>query len=337
MLRSFFIGLLYFSHMRGTVVGVLRGGPSSEHEVSLRSGHTMLRNLPEDRYTARDIYIDKQGVWHERGAATSPERILPTLDVALIALHGSYGQDGEVQKLLERFGVAYTGADPWASYLSGHKMMAKKHAEEAGLLTPAFRFVDRVEDIDSIVHDVTRSFHQPVVVKPVDSGSSVGVSIVGGYAPVHLAVTNLFLAGTKGVLIEELIKGVEATVGIVEGLRGEELYALPPIEIVPPSAAGFFSYEAKYSGESREICPGRFERKVNEALMDAARRAHEALGLRHYSRSDFIVSPKGIYYLETNNAAAVGMTGESLFPKSLAAVGVTLPEFLEHVIERAKK
>lgn len=321
--------------MRGTIVGVLRGGPSSEHEVSLRSGHTMLRHLPEDRYTARDIYIDKQGVWHERGMKTSPERVLPTLDVAFIALHGNYGQDGEVQKLLERFGVAYTGADPWASYLSGHKLMAKKHAEEAGLLTPAFRFVDRIEDIDRIVLEVTRSFRQPVVVKPVDSGSSVGVSIVGGYAPVHLAVTNLFITGTKGVLIEELIKGVEATVGVVEGLRGEELYALPPVEILP--AGAFFSYEAKYSGESREICPGRFERKVSEALMDAARRAHEALGLRHYSRSDFIVSAKGIYYLETNNAAAVGMTDTSLFPKSLAAVGVSLSEFLEHIVERARR
>lgn len=323
--------------MRGTVVGVLRGGPSSEHEVSLKSGHTMLKHLPTENYTARDIYIDKQGVWHERGIAMRPERILPTLDVALIALHGNYGQDGEVQKLLERYGVAYTGADPWGSYVSGHKMMAKKHAIDAGLLTPAYRYVERIEDIDRIVLEATRSMQQPVVVKPVDAGSSVGVSVVGGYAPVHLAVTNLFLAGTKGVLIEELIKGTEATVGVVEGLRGEALYALPPVEIVPPSAAGFFSYDAKYSGESREICPGRFERKVSDALMDAARRAHEALGLRHYSRSDFIVSPKGIYFLETNNAAAVGMTDQSLFPKSLAAVGVQLPEFLEHIVESARR
>lgn len=321
--------------MRGTVVGVLRGGPSSEHEVSLKSGHTMLRHLPEDRFTARDIYIDRQGVWHERGSATSPERVLPTLDVAFIALHGAYGQDGEVQKLLEKYGVAYTGADPWGCHVSAHKVMAKKHAEDAGILTPAFRFIDRVESIDQTVLEITRSFHQPVVVKPIDSGSSVGVSIVGGYAPVHRAVTNLFIAGTKGVLIEELIKGTEATVGVVEGLRGEELYALPPVEILP--SAEFFSYEAKYSGESREICPGRFDPRTRDALMDAARKAHEALGLRHYSRSDFIVSPRGIYYLETNNAAAVGMTGESLFPKALAAVGVGLPEFLEHVVDRARR
>ncbi len=295
----------------------------------------MLRHLPEERYTARDIYIDKQGVWHERGMASSPDRILPTLDVAMVALHGAYGQDGEVQKLLERYGVKYTGSDPWGCHVSAHKMMAKKHAEDVGLLTPTFRYIDRVENIDEIVLDVTRSFHQPVVVKPIDAGSSVGVSVVGGYAPVHLAVTNLFLAGTKGVLIEELIKGVEATVGVVEGLRGEELYALPPVEILPSDT--FFSYDAKYSGASKEICPGRFARPVSDALMDAARRAHEALGLRHYSRSDFIVSPKGIYYLETNNAAAVGMTDESLFPKALASVGVTLPEFLEHIVERAQR
>lgn len=295
----------------------------------------MLRHLPDDRYTARDIYIDKQGVWHERGQQTSPERVLRTLDVALIALHGSYGQDGQVQKLLARHGVAYTGADPFSCHVSAHKMMAKQHAMEVGLLTPTFRFIERVEDIDRVVLEATRSMRQPVVVKPVAAGSSVGVSVVGGYAPVHLAVTNLFLAGTRGVLIEELIKGTEATVGVVEGLRGEALYALPPVEIVP--ADSFFSYEAKYSGQSREIVPGRFDPGTRDALMEAARKAHEALGLRHYSRSDFIVSPRGIYYLETNNAAAVGMTDESLFPKALSAVGVELSEFLTHVIDSARR
>lgn len=321
--------------MRGTVVGVLRGGPSSEHEVSLRSGHTILTNLPEDRYTARDIYISRDGVWHERGRPTTPGRVLPTLDVAVIALHGPYGEDGEVQKVLEQYGVPYTGSDPWASHVSAHKVMAKEVLKRAGLLTPSYRFVERGSDIDGIVLDVTRTFQQPVVVKPVDGGSSVGTSLVGGYAAVYQAVANLLNDSPRGVLIEELIRGTEATVGVVEGMRGEELYALPPIEIIPPRDAVFFSYDAKYGGLTREICPGRFKTPVKEALMEAARLAHQELGLRHYSRSDFIVAPKGIYYLETNNAAAVGMTAESLFPKSLAAVGITLPEFLSHVVERS--
>lgn len=323
--------------MRGTVVGVLRGGPSSEHEVSLRSGHAVLENIPEDRFTARDIYIARDGVWHERGKPTTAARVLPSIDVAIIVLHGAYGEDGQVQKLLEQFGVPYTGADPWASHLSAHKVMAKEQVSRAGLLTPRYFFIEREELMDEMVEKATRTFHQPVVVKPVDSGSSVGVSLVGGYADVRKAVSELLAESPRGVMIEELIRGTEATVGIVEGLRGEELYALPPVEIVPPASADFFSYEAKYSGASREICPGRFKRDVSEALMEAARTAHRELGLRHYSRSDFIVSPKGIYYLETNNAAAVGMTAESLFPKSLEAVGVSLPDFLTHLIDRTTR
>src|SRR3989344_2032338 len=170
-----------------TIVGVLRGGPSREHEVSLKTGAAILAALPEERFIARDIYIDRQGVWHDRGRPTAPERILRQLDVVLNGLHGEYGEDGEVQKLLERFGVPYTGADPFGSYLAMHKLMAKVHAKEAGLLTPESRYVERVEDSEAAAHDIIRNFHQPVVVKPVGWGSSVGISIVGGYVPVLFA------------------------------------------------------------------------------------------------------------------------------------------------------
>ncbi len=315
-----------------TIVGVLRGGPSREHEVSLRTGAAILVNLPEERFTARDIYIDKQGQWHDRGRATSPERALRQVDVALIGLHGEYGEDGEVQKLLERFGVPYAGTDSFGSYLAMHKLMAKVRAQEAGLLTPNFRHVERSEDSEAIAIEVTRTFHQPVVVKPVGWGSSIGVSIVGGYAPVLAAITELFTAGAPGVLVEEYIRGREATVGVVEGLRGEAFYTLPTIEVIPPEDT-FFSYDAKYSGRSREVCPGNFSRVDAEELQRIARVMHRALGLRHYSRSDFIVTPKGIYYLETNTLP--GLTPESLMPKSLASVGVPLPDFLEHLVNLA--
>jgi D-alanine-D-alanine ligase len=122
---------------------------------------------------------------------------------------------------------------------------------------------------------------------------------------------------------------------VVEGLRDEALYALPPVEIRPPAASGFFSYEAKYSGESEEVCPGRFSKAESEELRRLARVMHDALHQRHYSRSDFIVSPRGIYYLETNTAAAVGMTEQSLFPKALAAVGVKFADFMEHLTDLA--
>ncbi|MFZ2167929.1 MAG: D-alanine--D-alanine ligase [Minisyncoccia bacterium] len=313
-----------------TIVGVLRGGPSREHDVSLRTGAAMLANLPEDRFLARDLYIDKLGQWHDRGRPTTPDRALRQIDVALVGLHGEYGEDGEVQKLLERFGVPYTGTGSFGSYLAMHKLMAKMHAREAGLLTPDFRHVERVEDGPEIVHEIIRTFAQPVVVKPVGWGSSIGVSIVGGYAPVLAAIEQLFAEGAGSVLVEEYIRGREATAGVVEGLRGEELYLLPTIEIIPPAEAGFFASHVKYSGDTREVCPGNFSRVIHEDLQLAAKTMHRALGLRHYSRSDFIVTPKGVYYLETNTLP--GLTEESLIPKSLAAVGVPFPDFLSHLV-----
>jgi len=321
----------YNSFMQ-TIVGVLRGGPSREHEVSLKTGATMLANLPGERFIARDIYIDKTGQWHDRGRAVSPERILRQVDVVLNGLHGAYGEDGEVQKLLERFGVPYTGADSFGSYLAMHKVMAKTRAEEAGLLTPRFHYIERVSDGEQAALLVTRTFHQPVVIKPSGGGSSVGISIVGGYVPIFSAIEKLFADGAAGVLVEEYIRGKEASAGVVEGLRGEKLYTLPPIEIIPPDG-DFFSYDAKYSGETREVCPGKFSRVVAEELQRAAKVAHRALGLRHYSRSDFIVAPKGIYYLETNSLP--GLTIESLMPKSLAVVGIPLPEFFSHLVNLA--
>ena len=322
--------------MRGTVVGVLRGGPSREHEVSLASGHAIIANLPKERFTIRDIYIDKQGTWHERGRPISPDQALRAVDVVVIGLHGGYGEDGEVQKLLERHGVPYTGSGPFASFVAMHKVMAKEKAKQAGLRTPEYKFIEpsaSSADVEKMLRDVVRTFPQPVVVKPVRDGSSVGVTLTTGYAPLHTAVTGLFAQGAHGVLVEECIRGTEATVGVVENMRDEALYALPSIEIIPPQG-DFFSYNAKYSGSSKEIVPGRFTKQVSEELARQARLMHDALELRHYSRSDFIVTPKGIYYLETNSLP--GLTGESLFPKALGAVGVSYGEFLSHLIDLAR-
>lgn len=315
-----------------TIVGVLRGGPSQEHDVSIKTGASMLANLPKERYVAHDIFIDRQGVWHDRGRATSPERILRQVDVVLNGLHGEYGEDGEVQKLLTRFGVPYVGSDSFGSYLAMHKVMSKMRAKEEGLLTPEFRYIEHTGDSEAVTHDVIRTFHQPVVVKPVGWGSSVGVSIVGGYEPVLTAISKLFALGASGVLVEEYIRGREATVGVVEGLRDEAFYVLPSIEIIPPEG-DFFSYDAKYADNTREICPGNFSRVATEELQRAAKVMHRSLGLRHYSRSDFIVTPKGIYYLETNTLP--GLTKESLMPRALSAVGVQLPDFLSHLVTLA--
>ncbi len=183
---------------------------------------------------------------------------------------------------------------------------------------------------DADIRDIFRTLPPPYVVKPVSGGSSVGMSIAHSIGELHDA---LMRAGeqSSNILIESMIRGREATCGIVDGFRGEKYYALMPIEIIPPPKASFFDYDAKYSGETQEICPGRFSREETAAIQDAARIAHEGLGARHYSRSDFIVTPKGkIYILETNTLP--GLTEESLVPKALTAAGCSLKDFLDHVI-----
>ncbi len=315
-----------------TIVGVLRGGPSREHEVSLKTGATMLAHLPREKFEIRDVYIDKRGVWHDRGRETTPDKVLRQLDVVLNGLHGEYGEDGQVQKLLETFGIPYTGTDPLGSHFAMHKILAKQRAKEEGIRTPDFFYIQNLEEAPHVVARANRTFIPPVVVKPVAWGSSVGVALVGGHVHILQAVQKLFEEGAMGVLIEERIRGREATAGVVEHLRGETLYSLPTVEIVPPGQ-DFFSYAAKYSGGTREVCPGNFSRSETEELKRAAKVMHRALGLRHYSRSDFIVSPRGIYYLETNTLP--GMTTESLLPRSLATVGVSLPDFLTHLVNLA--
>ncbi len=305
--------------MYGTVVGVLRGGPSSEHDVSLLSGHAVVANLPRERFTVRDIYIDKKGHWHERGKPSTPADILRTVDVVVNALHGEYGEDGTVQKLLEQFQVPYTGSDALGSYVAMHKVLAKERAKEAGLKTPRYKFVEAGANVEAEVFDITRTFQQPVVIKPIrglgPTKTSTGISVVGGYAPVFRAISSL-LEETDGVLVEEFIRGTEVVAGVVQGLRDERLYSLPIVEKIS------------------EICPARFPKAIIDELSHSAQLMHETLSLRHYSRSDFMVAPSGIYYLTTSSLPA--LTKESLLPKSLAAVGVSTPDFLSHIIDLAK-
>jgi len=313
-----------------TIVGVLRGGPSREYDVSLKTGEAMLKALPRERYEPRDIFISKKGVWHVAGRPIEPEQILQQIDVALIGLHGEYGEDGEVQKVLERYGVPYVGSDSFSSYIAMHKVFAKQHAIESEIMTPSFVLIEPEDDVEAVSMQIVRSFTQPVVVKPVRWGSSVGIALVSGYVDLVRVISELRESGAGSVLVEEYIRGTEATVGVVEKMRGDALYTPPPVEIVPPENTDFFSYDAKYSGTSQEICPGRFSPKISDELARHARTMHKALMLRHYSRSDFIVSPRGVYYLETNTLP--GLTRESLLPKALESTGVSMKDFLEHVV-----
>lgn len=313
-------------------VGVLRGGPSNEYEVSLKSGGVVLRHLNTEKYKPHDIFIDKDGIWHMGGIPRKPHEIISQLDVLFNALHGEYGEDGKIQQILENHNARYTGSDALGSALGMNKALAKEIFKDQGIKTAHYTVVEDKNNLHNTALELFRAFPMPAVVKPNTSGSSVGVSIVKSFHELEAALRHAF-EFSDSVIVEEFIPGVEATCGVVEGYRDHELYALPPIEI-RPHGNRFFDYEAKYQGKSEEICPGNFDHDTKAMLEYLAKTAHRALGLRHYSRSDFIVSPRrGIYILEVNTLP--GLTEESLLPKSLNAVGSNLAHFLDHVIELA--
>ncbi len=316
------------------VVGVLRGGPSREYDTSLETGNVLLSHLPPERYTPRDIFIDRSGVWHVAGRSVSPTRVLEMVDVVLVGLHGEYGEDGEVQKILEQHGVPYSGSNSFASFISAHKVFAKKYAGENKIHTPRYVLIETPDDISDSVITAVRAFIPPVVVKPVRWGSSVGVSLATGYLEVQKAAATLFDGGAQNVLLEEYIRGREVAVGVIENFRTEELYTLPVAEITSIGNDGFLSYDAKKNDGGIKIsCPAAFSKSQKEELSQSAMTMHRALGLRHYSRSDFIVTPHSIHYIETNSLP--GLTTHSIFPAMLEAIGEPSQNFTEHLISLA--
>ncbi len=318
-------------HMKKIRVGVIRGGPSDEYDVSLKTGLNVLRSLNTDKYIPVDILLTKQGEWYINGAQTDIASISSQIDVAWNALHGAYGEDGKIQQLFEQFGIPYTGSQSLSSALGMHKGLAKERFVDAGLVVPRGDIIPRNAHHHDSAFAIFRNNAMPRIVKPVSGGSSVATSIVHTLPELIEAVTRASHLGD--VLVEEVIVGTEATVCVIDGGEGSHHFVLSPIEIVPPTANDFFDYEAKYSGKSMEICPGRFSLTTLNQLRELALLAHTAIGARHYSRTDFIVSPDGIYVLEINTLP--GLTEESLLPKALHASGVTFPDFLDHIITLA--
>ncbi len=318
--------------MQRIKVAVLRGGPSSEYEVSLKTGKSVIENLP-DKYIPIDVFISKDNIWHIDGVEILPAKLFQGIDVVFNALHGQYGEDGKIQQFLNQHNVKYTGSGALASAIAMNKAMAKEIFKKTGFKTAISKTIKKGEHTEDLAHQIFRTFPMPAIVKPAGSGSSYGITLVKTAKDIDTAIKEAFKYSDT-ILIEEFIQGREATCGVIEKFKGKDIYPLLPIEIIKPLEHEFFDYNAKYSGQSQEICPGNFSAEESAIIQDLAKKAHEALGLSHYSRSDFIVNPKrGIYILETNTLP--GLTKESLMPKALAAIGSSLPQFLDHVITLA--
>lgn len=322
--------------MSRTTVGILRGGPSHEFDVSLKTGAALLNALSENNYKVLDIFIDKEGVWHQSGRASNPNQILRQVDVVLNGLHGAYGEDGAVQRLMDRIGVPYAGSRSVASAMAMHKAHAQNHLSEYGIRMPKSIHLNMERagqtTTDDLAQRIFTRFGPPYVVKPANLGSSMGVAIVKSIYDLPEILAQM-LQEYDHILVQEFIPGIEATVGVIDDFRGNDFYALPPIEI--SHTRPFFDYDAKYAGGSVQKCPSSFSSTTKKELEEIAKQVHRAMGVAHYSRSDFIVHPSGrVYFLELNTLP--GLTEQSLVPLSLGAVGSSLPELAEHLVRLAR-
>lgn len=316
-------------------VAVLRGGPSEEYEVSMKSGKQVLDTLKSMDYAVKDIVITKKGEWLDNGIERTPDNALEAIDIAFLALHGKYGEDGGVQKILQRKSIPFTGSRAFPSAIAFNKHLTKETLLPHGMLMPKHVTLkgDSLWSIHSQIDDIYKNIGTELFVKPTTNGSSFGASFVSSQDELEIALDHLL--GLYGeVMVEEFIRGKEATVGILENFRNESHYILPPIEIIPPDDAKFFDTDVKYNGRTTELVPGRFSYSEKQKLAEMALLAHTTLGLEHYSRSDFLIKDGEVYFLEVNTLP--GLTSESLFPKSAQAVGLEFKQLIEHLIETSK-
>jgi D-alanine-D-alanine ligase len=251
------------------------------------------------------------------------------IDVAFLALHGPYGEDGTLQGMLDLLGVPYVGSGTLASALAMDKAMAKKVFAAEQIPTPRGIVVDRAglaADRDGVLRRAEAL--RPAVVKPVRQGSSIGMTLVKQAGGMEAALGEAFSYDDRA-LVEELVEGRELTVGVI---GNRELHALPVVEIVPRRE--FFDYMAKYDPQlSDEICPARIGDAQAAEAQALAVRAHRALGCRGLSRVDMILSPRGLVVLEVNTMP--GMTVNSLLPKAARAAGIPFGDLLDTLVRLA--
>ncbi len=301
-------------------LALIAGGKSAEREVSLKSGEQVFQALDKAKYDIRR-YDPRDDL--ERLVQDAPK-----LDVALVIMHGRGGEDGTLQGLLDLLGIPYQGSGVLGSALGMNKELSKILYQQAGLKVSRALFFNKGEAPSP--EEIEAHLGLPVVIKPVNEGSSIGVAKARTREELEKGLKAAFLYDHR-VLVEEFLQGVEITGGV---LGNRQLTALPLVEIVPSEQYDFFDYEAKYKpGASTEIVPARLDEAIARRAREVALTAHRALQCRGYSRTDMIIRDGEIFVLETNTIP--GMTATSLFPQAAQAMGLAFPQLLDRLIDLA--
>ena len=340
-------------------VAVLMGGRTAEHEVSLNTGKVIVNALDKSKYNVKPIVIKKTGEWLvPKGYLTQSKYdqlethqtdIVPIstgnaldkaveekIDVVFLAMHGPMGEDGTVQGLLELADIPYTGSGVLSSSMSMNKVMSRRMFEYAGLKIPKgidFNIWDWKKRSSQIISDVKTKVGYPCILKPVELGSSVGISIVRTEDGFETGLQKVF-GHSNDVLVEEYIDGKELTCAVLGAVNGEEPIPLIPTQIIPRTSE-FFDYEAKYTADAtEEITPPRdFHDEIIQRIKEIAVCAHKILACGGMSRTDVMIRDGEIYVLELNTIP--GMTEFSLYPQAAKAANIEFSDLLDRIIQIA--
>lgn len=303
-------------------IGVLMGGPSSEREVSIKSGKAVFESLSREgiNVTAIDIKTDAR----EDNIQLMKSH---SISLAFIALHGRFGEDGQMQEILDSLDISYTGSGVQASRLAMDKIASRKIFESAGLNVPRYKVQERLFCCPGGKFG-SDNFAFPLVVKPATGGSSIGLSIVDKEEYLDKSIELAFNFDER-IIIEEYIKGRELTVGILDEKP------LSVIEIIPKNK--FFDYEAKYqTGMTEYVVPAELEDKTAKRLQATALSAHKLLGCYGCSRVDMILDSNNIpFVLEVNTIP--GLTKTSLLPKAAKVAGIDFSQLCIKLIQLANE
>ena len=297
-------------NLKNKKIGVLCGGISSEREISLQSGKAIFNALK--KLGLKAVLID---VNRNVAQKIAKEKI----DVAYITLHGTPGEDGTIQGMLEVMGIPYTGCGVFSSSATIDKIISKKMFEYAKIPTAEWTIIEKLKPFDELSY--------PVVVKPASQGSAIGISIVKNKKEFEKAVKLAFSYEDR-ILVEKYIKGVEVTAGVLNGR------ALPVIEIVPKGK--FYDFKSKYTvGQSTHIIPARLSEKVLKKIQNIALKVYDEFRCNGTCRVDMIVDKKNnIYVLEVNTLP--GMTKTSLFPDAARSMGLSFEDLILEILKSAK-
>ena len=293
-------------------VGVIMGGFSSEFEVSMNTGREMMNHLDRNKYEVIPVVFSKSAELVEK---------VKGLDVALLALHGAYGEDGTIQGMLETLGIPYTGSGVLASSLCMNKDLSKKIIRYEGVDTPEWLCWDSMEDYSP---EAVERLGYPVMVKPNSGGSSIGMEKVNDEQELHSAVMKAFASDpSQSILIEQYIAGQEITCSILNG-------ELLPVIGITSASSEWFDYSAKYEEGGADEVVVNLPLELDQSVRNVAMTCYKALKCSVYARVDILLSDGVPYVLEMNTLP--GMTKASLLPKSAAAAGISFSSLLDRII-----